>query len=48
MLFLLVRVVKNIFLPMYLESIITMGEVRIDLRKDYGTIAVDVRSYKDL
>ena len=33
---------------MYLESIITMGEVRIDLRKDYGTIAVDVRSYKKL
>ncbi len=48
MLFLLVRVVKNIFLPMYLESIITTGEVRIDLRKDYGTIAVDVRSYKKL
>ena len=24
------------------------GEVRIDLRKDYGTIAVNVRSYKKL
>lgn len=48
MFFLLVRVVKNIFLSMYLESIITTGEVRIDLRKDYGTIAVDVRSYKKL
>ena len=34
--------------PMYLESIITTGEVHIDLRKDYGTIAVDVRSYKKL
>ena len=31
---------------MYLESIITTGEVRVDLRKNYGTIAVNMRSYK--